>query len=113
MSSLLLHLSKLVLVNSTSRSQPYILKTRTLCVKCPKPGKCDKKICNSKLDPAKKKCGCSGILSTPGCPAKQFEWNGCKSEEDKKDDPNDCSKKSKNAKIKKFDNCNLQLKFYF
>lgn len=112
MSSLLLHLSKMVLVNSTSRSQPFILKSRAFCVKCPKPGKCDKKVCNDQLDPAKKKCGCSGILSTPGCPSKQYEWNGCKTE-DSKEDSKDCSRKSKNAKIRKLDNSNLQLKFYF
>lgn len=87
MNSLFLQLSKLVLVNSTSRSQPYILKARTFCDKCPKPKKCDKKVCNSQLDPAKKKCGCPGDLSKPGCPAKQSKWEGCKSKKENKPDP--------------------------
>ena len=85
------------MVNSKCRNQPCILKFRALCVKCPKPGKCEGKKCNSQLDSTKKKCGCSGSLSTPGCPAKQFKWKGCKSDKEKKD----CSTKSKNAKIKK------------
>lgn len=101
MTLLFLQLSKLILVNTTSRvSYPQILNSRAFCVKCTKPRKCDGKKCNRQLDNLKKKCGCLGITSTPGCPAKQYEWKGCKSEEEKEDVSKN-STRSKNSKIKK------------